>query len=306
MSQAVLLFGILFTVLLTSAASAHAAILWDLIITAEFEQVQISQFEKPVILGRVVDHAMKPIPDAEIRIRFADVSVITTTNSTGSFRYEFDERAMPGTFTVNIYAKTGDLKGFAKTTLQVGKESSTFNDLYYKSGEAASDIAGNPYTALQLKHYQKYIEDQEKRKQKYLEIEAKKLAINEKRDIAKQKTENATREEQVGPGVYSGYEYNMYISKLNPAVKDTITSQLNYTRNLFEEAQYAMKKVLEDGGTREEARKVYLEKLSTTKEQIDSFGSNSTEPNQSKIKKHDSNANSKKVKGLTVSGSKYK
>lgn len=306
MSQAVLIFGILFTVLLTSAVSAHAAILWDLIINAEFEQAQISQFEKPVILGRVVDHAMKPIPDAEIRIRFADVSVTTTTNSTGIFRYEFDEMATPGTFTVNIYAKTGDLKGFARTTLQVGKESSTFNDLYYKSGEATSDIAGNPYTALQLKHYQKYIEDQEKRKQKYLEIEAKKIALNEKRDISKQKTENATREEQVGPGVYSGYEYNRYISKLNPAVKDTISSQLNYTMSLFEEAQYAMKKVLEDGGTKEEARKVYLEKLSTTKEQIDSFGSNSTEPNQSKIKKHDSNANSKKVKGLTVSGSKYK
>jgi hypothetical protein len=277
-----------------------------LIITTKFEQIQIGQHERPVILGTVVNHAMKPIPNAEIKIRFADVSVTTTTNSTGSFRYEFDEMAAPGTFTANVHARSADLKGFAKTTIQVGKDPSTFNDLYYKSGKTPSDIAGNPYTALQLKHYQKYVDDQEKRKQKYLEIEAKKLQISEKRDIAKMRTENATREEQVGPGVYSGYEYNRYISKLNPAIKDTITDQMNYTRNLFEEARYAMKQVLENGGTKEEARKVYLEKLSTTKEQIDSFGSNGTEPNHSKIKKHDSKTNSKKVKGLTVSGSKYK
>ncbi len=286
---------------LFGATTAYGATLWDFVVSAKFDSERINLYEKPTITGKVLNHAMKPVPGAEVQIRFAGASVTTTTNATGVFSYQFAEQTIPGTFIVNIYVKDGEKRAVAKTTLRVGEEQVTFNELYYKSEDVVNE-QDNPYRALQLKHYQKHLEEQQKRLQKQIEIESKKLILEEKRQIAQLKLEEAIRQKQPGYGIYSGYKYDDYISSLNPKAKNTITSQLNYTKNAFEEAQYAMKQVLDNGGTLQEAREAYFAKLAITKEQLESFD-NSTAKNTSEVKKQDPKS-PKKVVGLSVKGKK--
>jgi hypothetical protein len=280
--------------------------LWDFVVKAEFEQARIGINERPVIFGTVLNHASKPVVGAEVKIRFAGVVVSTTTDANGGFRYEFDEQHIPGTFSVSVSARVNDLKGFATTNLKVGDKTSTFGDLYYhaqtlENKTSVDDSSGDPYKALKLKHYQKFIDEQNKRKQKQEYIESKSFALEEKRTAAKQRLDLALKERPVGSGVYTGDEYEEYISKLDPRIKGTISNQLNYTKRIFEEAQYAMKSVLDNGGSVKDARKAYMEKLSTTKEQLIKIGDYNNTENYSKVKKpQDSKINSKKVNGLSL------
>ncbi len=293
-------------ILLGSISSAFAATLWDFVIKAEFEQAKIGINERPVIFGTVLNQASKPVVGAEVKIRFAGVVASTITDTQGGFRYEFGEQHIPGTFSVSVSARVNDLKGFATTTLKVGDKTTTFGDLYYhaqtlENKTKADDLTGDPYKALKLKHYQKFIEEQNKRKQKQEYVESKSFAQEEKRTVAKQRLDLALKERPVGSGVFSDEEYEKYISKLDPRIKDTISSQLNYTKRIFEEAQYAMKSVLDNGGSVQDARKAYIEKLSTTKEQLISIGDYNNTENHSKIKKpQDVKINSKKVNGLKL------
>ncbi|MFB5621850.1 MAG: hypothetical protein ACE5Q7_02815, partial [Candidatus Nitrosomaritimum yanchengensis] len=51
---------------------------------------------------------------------------------------------------------------------------------------------------------------------------------------------------------------------------------MNFTKNLFFEAQLVREQVLNNGGTAEEAQNAYLEKISTSRETIENLGNNST------------------------------
>ena len=292
--------------LVGSVTSAFAATLWDFVVKAEFEEAKIAINERPVIFGTVMNHASKPVVGADVKIRFAGVVVSTTTDSNGGFRYEFGEQHIPGTFSVSVSAKVNDLKVFATTTLKVGDKDSTLGELYYNSEIYGNRMdgdhpSGDPYKALKLANYQKFIDEQSKRKQKQEYIESKSFDLEEKRGAARQSLDLALKERPVGSGVFQGADYERYLSKLDPRVKDTISGQLNYTKRIFYEAQYAMKSVLDNGGTMQEARKAYLEKLSTPKDQLIDIGDHNNTENHSKIKKsQDAKINSKKVKGLTL------
>ena len=293
-------------ILMSGAAHASGFTLWDLMIKANFEQDRIRVGESPVIFGIVLNQASKPVPGAEVKIRFAGVSAVTTTDEQGKFRYEFEPQTHQGTFSVSIAAKVNDLKGFTTSSLRVGEEPTTFNEVYYKSqmSNANTDkdsLSGDPYKALKLKHYQRFIEEQNKIKEKQGIIESKKNDLGEKRDFARERLDATLRERPVGAGVYVGKDHDRYIEKLDPRIKDTIAYQLNYTKRIFEEAQYAMKSVLDNDGTVQEARKAYLEKLATPREQLIEIGDYSNTASHSKIKEsQDAKINSKKVKGLTL------
>lgn len=306
MNRLAAISALLASFLLISSTYASGATLWDFVIKAEFEQDKIGLNERPVIFGTILNHASKPVSGADVKIRFAGVSADTTTDTQGNFRYEFGQQLTPGAFSVSVSAKLGDMKGFTTTTLRIGNDFSTFDEIYYRSQSyenktTEDSLSGDPYKALKLKNYQKFLEDQNKRKQKQLSIESKMLALDEKRDVAKQRLDQAMVERPVGSGIYAGDDYERYISKLDPRIKDTISSQLNYTRQIFEEAQYAMKVVLDNGGSLQDARNAYLAKLSTTKEQLIQINDHNNEENHSKMKKpQDSKINSKKVKGLKL------
>ncbi len=286
-------------ILVFGTTTSFAAKPWDLIIKAQFEEDQIEANQKPVIYGSVTDQVGRPVSGVELKIRFADNSITTTTDEEGNFRHEFGEQTSQGVFSVNISATLYDLKGFASTTLKVGKTVNTFDDIYYTK-DFDKDLKNDPYKALKQKQYQKFIEDQNKRKLKQNEIEAKKMALQDKRDAASQKRSDAINATKPGAGVYSYDEQNKYISKIDPRVKDTIRAQMDYTRQVYEEAKYEMQKVLESGGSLADAKKAYFDKIASTQNEIGDVGSANNTENHSKIKKHqDSKINSKKVKGLT-------
>jgi hypothetical protein len=295
---------LLAVILLGNATIASAATPWDLIVRANLEQAEVSLNGKPVVFGTVLDQAARPVSGVEVKISFSDRSATTTTDSEGNFRYEFGEQYMPGTFSVNVFAKLADKKGFAKLTLKIGNESTTFSEIYYSSDKFAGSttaLPNDPYAAIKLKHLKEFIEEQNRIKQKQIDVEAKKLALHEKRSLAQQMLEKALRERPVGAGVFSDAQYERYLATVDPRIKDQISYQLNYTKQLRVEAQHAMKAVLDNGGSLEDARKAYFEKLSVTKEELLDVNDLNNTKNYSKIKTNDDKKiNSKKVKGLTV------
>lgn len=279
---------------------ASAATLWDFVIKAELKKEEITIHEKPVVFGKVLDQASKPVSDVKVTIRFSNQSATVISDSEGSFKHEFGEQAMPGVFTVNIFAEAENKKGFSKLTLKVGNQSTTFGEIYYRANEF-NVTTNDPYSALKLKHYLEYLEEQNKRKQRQLENEAEKLKWKEKRELAQQRLQEALEERYYGPGVISGEQYERYLSTVNPKIRDTISSQLNYTKQIYEEAKAAMKEVLDNGGSLQEARKVYFEKLSVTRDELNAINDVNNTENHSKIKTNaDKKINSKKVKGLTL------
>jgi hypothetical protein len=295
---------LLTAILLGNATAASAATPWDLIVRANIEQAEVSINERPVVFGTVLDQIARPVSGVEVRISFSDQSATVTTDSEGSFRYEFGKQYMPGTFSVNIFAKLEDKKGFAKLTLKIGKESTTFNEIYYSSDEFSGNktaLPNDPYAAIKLKHLKEFIEEQNKLKQKQMNIEAKKIVLQEKRSLAQLMLEEALRERPVGAGVFSDAQHERYMATIDPRIKDQISYQLNYTKQLRAEAQQAMKAILDNGGSLEDARKAYFEKLSVTKEELLEVNDYNNTKNYSKVKTNDDkNINSKKVKGLTV------
>ena len=296
--------GTFLALLLIGSSTTSASTLWDFVIDAKLEKSDIDLHEKPAISGTVLDQASKPIPNAEVTIKFSDQSVVTTTDSKGSFGYEFDEQNTPGTFSVVIFAKLAEKKGFANLSLKIGKQDSTFKEIYYKSntfGNRTDTLPGTAYDGLQLKQYQKYLEDQNRRMQKQIGIEAQNTALNEVHERAKQILNDDINSRVIGPGVFSNKDTQRYLTTINPAVRDSISMQMNYTKQVYEEARAAMKQILDEGGSLEDAKKVYFDKLAITKDQLNEINGKNNTDNHSKIKTTtDKKINSKKVKGLSV------
>ncbi len=70
------LFGILAFVLLFSNLQTADSILWDLQISVNLEKYPLSEADIPVVFGTVADHAGKPVPGTEVKIRLGVDSII--------------------------------------------------------------------------------------------------------------------------------------------------------------------------------------------------------------------------------------
>lgn len=276
-----------------------SATLWDLIIEAKFVQSHIDTNQSPKIIGTISDHASKPISNATVRISFSDKVGFNITDTNGNFVYQFPEQSVPGTYMTQISARLGDLKGFATTKLEVGNEQEQFESSFESIYENVSK--NDPYKTVKEKHNQKIIEKQQNTKLKHQNISAKKLALDEKREDSKQKRVKALKDADLGNGTYSREDQDKYISKLDRRAKETISTQIEYTRQIFEEAKYEMKRILDNGGSLQDAKKAYFEKIASTKEKIETIGDKNNTKNYSEIKKQqESKINSKKVKGLKL------
>ena len=101
--------------------------------------------------------------------------------------------------------------------------------------------------------------------------------MEEQRTIAENISKEKLIESKVGAGIYEGYFYDSYIQSLNPQIRETITSQMNFTKNMFKEAQMIQDEIIASGGTFEEARKAYLEKISISKKELEKFNEENSE-----------------------------
>jgi hypothetical protein len=98
-----------------------------------------------------------------------------------------------------------------------------------------------------------------------------KIFMEHQRLIAENLRNQAIDEFNPRVGIYDGIQYNDYINNLNPKIKELVISQLNFTKNNFAEAQKIRDEILANGGTYEEARQAYLDKISISKEILEEF-----------------------------------
>lgn len=266
--------------LLFSSIPMSESILWDLLITVSLEKNPLQVYEKPVVIGTIVDHAGKPVSGAEVKIRLDQESVVTLTNSTGNFIYEFEAISNPGRYIVNVMATSDDRIGLARTDFQIKGQISLSAQSAYNLELIDStkyeninpdDLVNDPIGLTLYNYYlelqAKFLEDEAKQK----ELENYQKYLQEQRNIADELRQKIIEEENPSAGTFSGWKYDQFVSNLDLTIKDIIVNQLNYTINVFAEAQNAMEEVLKNGGTLEEARQAYYEKASIPRELMDSL-----------------------------------
>lgn len=103
------------------------------------------------------------------------------------------------------------------------------------------------------------------------------LHVEEQRNIAKKLEEQAIEKYNPGYGIFDGLNYDYYVNSQNPEMQDIVSSQLNFTKNIFEQAQIVKAQIIADGGTYEEAQQAYLETLSIPKEKLEEFNAQKLE-----------------------------
>ncbi len=248
------------------------AVLWDLVISAEPSKPIYDKNEGPIIFGKIVNHAYKPTVGAEVKIRFGSESVFTKTDYDGLFYYEFEEKTRtPGNYVVNIIANDphdGKI-GLTSTTLKIRGTMIDILSAEEPKIEFTEDIdfEKDPIAAILFKHQQEKAAETEAKARKLQELKQYQKLLDENRRLAdKSLQETLELQNPVASDYTDTWHYERFIANLDLSVKDIFLAQLNYTTKIWSEAQFAMNKVLEDGGTWQEARQVYFEKAAISQQ----------------------------------------
>ena len=292
-SDKTIVIGLCSFIILFSFIPTSQAVLWDFIVELDMEKDVIYSGDTIVVTGKVVNHAEHPTRGVEVLVRTGTDTVKTFTNPDGEFKVQFvDFQGVSGTYTVNAVASWYGITGLASTEFQVKGEVSPVLILqqklstdqarkYLSSNE--SDFEKNPIGQTLFKYYHG-LHDQLiteiKESQKPI---AEKIFLEEQRNIAKNLKNQDIDEYQPGYGTFSGYKYENYMAGLNPKIKDLVSNQLNFTQNNFLDAQKIKAEILENGGTYEEARQAYLNKLAISKEILEKFNETQLEDSEKEI-----------------------
>jgi len=255
--------------------------LWDLQIDVSVSNDPIQENESAIIIGNVTDHAGTPLENIIVEIRTDSETITTLTDSNGSFEETFSPNRIAGTHVINIKAIAEDGKiGLANTTFKVAGEgnisSQTANLL--STPEALKYLNSNPEdfendsVGLTLYNYYQILRNEFLEEQLVQEgINEQTQIIEELRQISIELLEQTIEEKNPTYGTFSGLDYNEFIDNLDYSVRELFVNQLNYTVNVFYEAQRAMEEVLENGGTMEEARTAYYEKAAVSRDMMSSL-----------------------------------
>jgi hypothetical protein len=275
-------FLMLFSIIQTSQAE-----LWEFIIEADVEKNIVHSGDTVVVTGKVVDQAYKSTRGVEILIRTGSETTKAFTNPEGTFRGEFtDFQRIPGTYVVNVIASWYGMTGMASTQFQVKGDVTPGGNIIEKLstdearnylGSDESDFEKDPIGQTLFKYYHGLHDELVKEKKKANEEHKKQEALNQKRTIAENLKNNALAKYNPESGIYEGYKYEQYIHSLNPNIRDMIVSQLNFTKNNFADAQNIRDEILEKGGTYEEARQAYLDRISISNEELNEFNEKKSE-----------------------------
>ena len=279
-SKAVVI-GLISVMMLVSFIPTSDAKLWELIIDLNMEKGIVHSGETVVITGKVVDHAYDPIRGAEVLIRTGADTTKAFTDPDGVFRGEFkDFQKVPGTYTVNViatwYGMTGlstiqfELKGDVSSISALQEKLSTEQARKYLSAKE-SNFEKDPIGQTLFKYYHGLLEELILEKKEMMKPNEEQIRLEQQRLIAENLRNQAIEEYQPGAGTFSGYQYEDFVRNLDPKIKDLVVSQLNFTKNTFEEAQKVREEILANGGTYEEARQAYLDIITIPKEVLEQF-----------------------------------
>jgi len=279
MFKNIVIIGLFSFLMLFSFIPTSEAELWDLLIDLNVQKA-IYPGETVLVTGKVVDHAYKPIAEAEIFIRTGSDTTIAFTDSDGVFRGEFEDfQRVPGTYAVNAIASWNGKTGISSSQFQVIGDISPVSTLqeklstdqarkYLSSNEA--DFEKDPIGQTLFKYYHELLEELILEQNEDTPTEEE-IYLEQQRKIAEELKNQAIKEFDPSDGTYGGYQYDNYINSINPEIRDLVVSQLNFTKNIFEEAQKLRDEILANGGTYEEARQTYLDMISIPKAVLEQF-----------------------------------
>ena len=273
--------GLISFLMLFSLIQTSQAELWEFIVEADVEKNIVHSGDAVVVTGKVVDQAYKSTRGVEILIRAGSETTKAFTSPDGTFRGEFTEfKRIPGTYVVNVIASWYGMTGMTNTQFQVKGDTtaggaiierlSTDEAIKYLSSNE-NDFEKNPIGQTLFKYYHELHDELIKEKKKANKVDKKQILLNQQRTVAENLKNNALEKYNPKAGVYDGYQYEQYIHSLNPKIRDMVASQLNFTKNNFVDAQNIRDEILEKGGTYEEARQAYLDKISISKEELNEF-----------------------------------
>lgn len=280
-----IVIGLFSFLMLFSFIPTSEAELWELVIDLNVQKRVIYSGETLVVTGKVVDHAYKPMRGVEVFIRAGADTTKAFTNPEGEFRGEFkDFQRIPGTYSVNVIASWYGMTGLTSTQFQIKGDVSPVSALQEKlsTDEARkylssheSDFEKNPIGQTLFKYYHGLLDELILKNKEAIKPNAEQIYLEQQRTIAENLRNQAIKEFNPGAGTYEGYQYENYINRLNPEIRELVVSQLDFTKNMFEEAQKIRDEILADGGTYEEARQVFLDMISIPKEVLEQFNQES-------------------------------
>ena len=276
-----MIIGLFSFLMLFSFISTADAKLWELVIDLNVEKEYIYSGETVVITGKVVDQAYKPIRGAEVFIRTGAETTKAFTDPWGIFKAEINDfQRIPGTYKVNVIASWYGMTGLTSTQFQVKGDVSPVSALQEKLstdearkylGSNESDFEKNPIGQTLFKYYHGLLDELIQEQKESREPIAEQIYLEQQRKIAENLRNQAINEFNPGAGTYGGFQYDNYINNLNPEIRDLVISQLNFTKNTFEEAQKTRDAILANGGSYKEARQVFLDMISIPKEMLEKF-----------------------------------
>ena len=273
--------------MLFSFIPSSQAELWEFIVEVDMEKGVVNSGDTVVVTGRVVDHAYEPTRGVEVLIRTGADTTKAFTDTDGTFRGEFvDFQRVPGTYIVNVVASWYGMTGLSSTEFQVKGDASPVSILqqqlstdqarkYLSSNE--SDFEKNPIGQTLFKYYHKLLDQLIAEKKEANKPNEEQIRLEQQRRIAENLRNQAIEEYKPGYGTYGGYKYENYIAGLNPEIRDLVVNQLSFTQNNFLDAQKIRAEIIENGGTYEEARQAYLDRLTIPKEILEKFNENNLE-----------------------------
>ena len=279
--------GLFSLLMIFSTIQTSEAELTELLVELSVEKGAVNTGETVVVTGKVVNHAYKPIRGAEVFIRTGVDSAKVFTDPWGVFKAEFKEfQRTPGTYTVNTVASWYGMMGLSSTQFQVKGEASQVSALHEKlnSEEARkylsskeSDFEKNPIGQTLFKYYHGLLDELTLEQKEANKPDVEQIFLEQQRKIADELRERTVEEHNSGYGTYGGHQYDNYISSLNPEIREQVINQLEFTKGNFEEAQKVREDIIANGGTYEEARQAYLERISMSRETLEKFNEETPE-----------------------------
>tara|TARA_B100000073_G_scaffold25328_1_gene19749 strand:+ start:446 stop:1360 length:915 start_codon:yes stop_codon:yes gene_type:complete len=259
--------------------------LWDFIVDVEFLKSPINEGKNPILIGTVVDHAYRPLSNIDVKLTVAGESHTLKTDGNGEFGKQIDVTELePRTYSILVFATDDDgKKGMTRTTLEVSghTEKSAKYERQLESMELANDLSklrpnsNDPISVILYQHYLKLQENAAKAKyeEKLLDLPQQKI-----RDARQMTYEKLMQSLEDRPLVTRDFDdstkLGKFLQNLDDEKRTLFELQLNSTKLRFVEAQNIMQEILKNGGTASDARTAYLDYLSITQEEMNSFTQN--------------------------------
>jgi len=269
------------TFLFSSIPDSEAK-LWDYVVDVKFLENPISQGKNPIVIGTVVDHAYKPVSKADVKVTFAGESYMLKTDRTGEFGKQLDASQLkPRTYTVQILVTTDDgKKSMTRTILHIDghTEKSAKYERQIEAMELANDPSklrknsNDPISEILFQHYLK-LQDKAayaQHEEKLLDVPQQK--IREARQLSYESLIKTLEERPLQTQEFhDSTKLGKFLQNLDDKKRESFELQLNSTKLRFNEGQLLMQQILLNGGSYEDARNAYLDYMSFSQEEMNSF-----------------------------------